>query len=119
MINLSASKFAKQDFYCVILGLGAIMDISMSVSEISVQRCFYCLSRLFLLNGLRTCVFISNYRHPRLEYLLTKIFSHTFQKIGWIMVLRFQFIFGVNYFSFKLSWLSVPNFHSAKEGGLF
>jgi len=50
--------------------------------------------------------------------MLTKILlPHTFQKIGWIMVLPFSvLLFGVNYLSFKLSWLSVPNFHSDEEG---
>jgi hypothetical protein len=50
--------------------------------------------------------------------MLTKILlPHTFQKIGWIMILPFSvLLFVVNYLSFELSWLAVPDFNSDEEG---
>lgn len=50
--------------------------------------------------------------------MLTKILlPHSLQKIGWIMILPFSvLLFAVNYLTFELSWLSVPDFKYAQEG---
>lgn len=50
--------------------------------------------------------------------MLTKILlPHTYQKIGWIMILPFSvLLFAVHYLGFEFYWLSLPDFQSAEEG---